>query len=124
MESIKFSATISDSKSAIRRSGSLSGGGCVTIDVPESDIDKLAALMSLVLIPLRIEVSVSEGDDLMTTVEPRRKSKRAAVIPVSEPVVDEPVKSVGIPIGTADPAIAHTFKGQRPHRLPRPDTEF
>jgi hypothetical protein len=46
---ITFRASIGDRETAIQRSGKLEGGGRVTFDVPEADLDALAALMPLVV---------------------------------------------------------------------------
>ena len=55
---ITFAASISDRKTAIQRSGLLEGGGAVTLDLPETELGALAALLPLARVPLRITVEV------------------------------------------------------------------
>ena len=66
---ITFAASVSDRKTAIQRSGLLEGGGAVTFDVPESDLQALAALMPLARIPLRITIEV----DTETAIIPQQE---------------------------------------------------
>lgn len=59
---LQFVGSISDSATAIQRSGKLEGGGKVSFDVPEVYISRLAALMPLVGIPLVVTVEVGDLD--------------------------------------------------------------
>ena len=83
---IEFLGSIGDSTSAIKRSGKLSGGGTVTFDVPEAYIGTLAALMPLVLLPLRITLEVAEGEILGASEPQRRPSKRRVEAPPEQPI--------------------------------------
>jgi len=66
---ITFAASISDRKTAIQRSGLLEGGGAVTLDLPETELGALAALLPLARVPLRITVEV----DTETAIIPQQE---------------------------------------------------
>ena len=66
---ITFAASISDRKTAIQRSGLLEGGGAVTLDLPETELGALAALLPLARVPLRITVEV----DTETATAPQQE---------------------------------------------------
>lgn len=53
---VSFFGAISPSRSAIKRSGSIEGGATVTFDVPESQIDVLVDLISMVGKPLHVTI--------------------------------------------------------------------
>lgn len=91
---IEFIGSISDSTSAIKRSGKLPGGGAITFDVPETYVKTLAALMPLVLMPLRvtIEVATDVAIEPASTNRGRGKRKVEAVseeVPTSTLLKDE-----------------------------------
>lgn len=84
---IELVGSISDSTSAIKRSGKLAGGGSIVLDVPETHVNVLAALMPLVLLPLRITIEV-----LDEMVDPRTQPRRGkrTVEEVTTTVVSAP----------------------------------
>lgn len=138
---ISFRASISDNPSAIKRSGKLEGGGMISLDVPETDVAKLATLMALVLMPL--EVTVKPLADISTgeiTAEPRKKGRRATEgvvdeavewarsTPAEEPparVPDPDAKNLLQQLGKGKGALSpeQTFGGGGKAPLPRPDAD-
>lgn len=59
---ITLECCISERETAIQCSGGLAGGGRVTLDVPESHIGALAALMALRRLPLIVDIRVAGSD--------------------------------------------------------------
>ena len=62
MSEVRWIGSISDTTTAIRRSGRNEGGGRVMFDVPDCSIDALAALMALTECQLEITVRAVRAD--------------------------------------------------------------
>ncbi len=61
---IKFFGSISTSKSALRRSGSIEGGASVTFDIPESGMAAYKQLCDAVGKPLLVAVRILDENDI------------------------------------------------------------
>jgi hypothetical protein len=70
VKAVVFSAVLGDRRTAIQRSGTLDGGGSVTLDVGENDLPALAALMALAQTVLRVSIEVDDGVPAADTETP------------------------------------------------------
>lgn len=127
---IEIVGSIADSTAPIKRSGKLAGGGSITFDVPEAHIDKLAALMSLVLLPLKITIELADGDTLLTSPAPRRgKRVQESTSPTEQDQTPRPEQQLASQPRHDDPSEAEARKVLEEFRqqmsgkktAPRPD---